>query len=108
MDDMKIEVLVVPSRAHESATVEDTRTALDDIGLGSVDFTVVDVDSQQAADSHRFVGSPSIYVDGADIFREPDRPASVACRIYPGGGGVPDLRDLRQALKRAAAVSASR
>ena len=69
MDDMKIEVLVVPSCAHEVGDGRDTQNcpSLNDIGLGSVDFTVVDVDSREAADSHRFVGSPSIYFDGADI-----------------------------------------
>ena len=93
---------------HEAAAIGTLRTALDDIGLGSVGFAVEVVDSQDEADSRRFVGSPTICVDGADVFPEPDRPASIACRIYRGSGGVPDLRDLRQALKRAAALSAAR
>jgi len=32
----------------------------------------------------------------------PGQQASVSCRIYPGTGGLPDLRALRKALKRAA------
>jgi hypothetical protein len=108
MDGMRIELLVVPDCPHEAAAVESLTTALDDIKLGAVGFAVRVIDSQDEADRRHFVGSPTICIDGADVFPEPDRPTSIACRIYPGAGGVPDLRDLRQALKRAAAVSTSR
>lgn len=108
MDGMRIELLVVPQCPHEAAAVDVLTTALDDIGLGSVGYTVTVINSQEAADRRHFVGSPTICVDGQDVFSEPDRAASVACRVYPGAGGVPGLRDLRQALKRAAALTATR
>lgn len=106
MDSMRIELLVVPECAHESAAAGVLTTALADVGLGSVGFTVVVIDSQEDADRRQFIGSPTICVDGEDVFPEPGRPASVACRLYPGQGpGAPELRDLRQAVKRAAALS---
>lgn len=109
MNGMKVELLVVPECPHESSAAEVLTQALADVGLGSVGFTVIVIDSQETADRRRFIGSPTICVDGEDVFPEPGRPASVACRVYPGiPAGVPELRDLRQALKKAAAVSTSR
>lgn len=105
---MKVEMLVVPGCPHESAAAEVLTAALRDIGLGALGYTVRVIDSQDTAEQRHFVGSPTICMDGLDIFAEPDRPAALACRIYPGGTGVPELRDLRQALKEAAAVSTSR
>lgn len=106
---MRIELLVVPGCPHESAAAGVLTQAMADIGLGSVGFAVTVIDSQRAAARRQFIGSPTICVDGADVFPEPGRPASFACRIYPGGQlGVPELRDLRQALKRAAAVATTR
>jgi hypothetical protein len=46
-------------------------------------------------------------VGGRDLFDEPGRPPAVACRIYPGGP-LPSLRELRRALKEAAAALAPR
>lgn len=105
---MDIELLVVPDCPNEARAAALLRSALDDIGLGSVDYTVIVIDTQDAAERRHFVGSPTISVDGEDIFAEPERPSSVACRVYPGPSGVPELRDLRQALKRAAAETVPR
>ncbi len=105
---MDIELLVVPDCPHEASTAELLRTALDDVGLGAMGFAVTVIDSQEEAEARHFVGSPTICLDGADVFPHPDQPASIACRLYPGADGVPDLRDLRQALKRAAAASVAR
>lgn len=106
MDSMRIELLVVPDCAHESAAAEVLTTALTVVGLGSVGFTVRVIDSQEDADRCHFIGSPTICVDGKDVFPEPGHPASIACRLYPGRrAGAPELGDLEQALQRAAALS---
>jgi hypothetical protein len=82
--------------------------ALVDVGLGPVGYTISVINSQADAEVRHFICSPTICVDGEDAFPEPKRPASVSCRIYPGTRGVPELRNLRQALKRAAGSPASR
>lgn len=106
MRGMRIELLVVSDCPHESAAAELLTQALADVGLGSAGFTVTVIDSLEDADRRHFIGSPTICVEGGDVFPEPGRPASVACRVYAGlGAGVPELRDLRQALKRAAAMA---
>ncbi|MEO5709387.1 MAG: hypothetical protein ABIQ59_06165 [Nocardioidaceae bacterium] len=105
---MDIELLVVPDCPHEAGAAELLRTALDDVGLGASGVAVDVVHSQEEAEARYFVGSPTFCLDGADVFPEPDQPAALACRLYPGARGVPELRDLRQALKRAAAASMTR
>ena len=52
-----------------------------------------------------FIGSPTVLIDGQDPFASPGQWPSLACRIYQnpnGPSGIPDLRQLRQALKQAA------
>jgi len=108
MDGVRVELLVVPDCPHQAAAVDVLSRALDDVGLGSVGYTVTLIDSQEDAERRRFIGSPTICVDGEEVLPDPARPASVACRTHPGQAAVPELRDLRQALKRAAASSMSR
>lgn len=105
MGGMRIELLVVADCPHESAAVAVLTTALSDIGLGSVGFTVTVIESQHDAELRHFIGSPTICVDGADVFPQPELPAAIACRRYPGRAGVPELGEVRQALRRAAALS---
>jgi len=99
---MRIELLVVADCPHEAAAAAVLTTALEEIGLGSSGFDVTIIDTQAEADRRHFIGSPTVCVNGEDVFPEPDRPASLACRLYPGTEGTPGLRELRQALKRAA------
>ena len=107
MDGMRIELLVVSDCPHEAAAAQLLTSALEDVGLGSVGYTLTIIDTQADADQSHFIGSPTFSVDSQDLFPEPGRDPSVACRIYPNAGGLPELRDLRQALKRAAAESAA-
>ena len=65
-----------------------------------------EVESQSVADELHFLGSPTFTVEGRDLSDEPGRPAALACRIYPEGHALPSLRDLRRALKEAAAAPA--
>ena len=101
---MEIELLVIPDCPNEAAAVDLITTALRDTGVrANVARTIISTDDQ--AQSRAFAGSPTILLNGSDPFPSPGAPVALACRIYPtseGLRGVPDLRDLRQALKRAA------
>lgn len=105
---MRIELVVVRDCPHEAAAAVLLRRALDDIGLGSRSVEVVVVESPSVAEEMHFLGSPAFMVEGRDLFDEPRRRAAVACRIYPGGQPLPGLRELRRALKEAAAALTSR
>lgn len=92
MGGMRIELLVVPGCAGEATAVALLTTALDDIGLGSVGFAVTIIESQQEADGRHFIGSPTFYIDGEDVFPEPGRPASIGQAGVEAGGrrvGIP-------------------
>lgn len=59
------------------------------------------VDTDDDAQLHRFCGSPSIHIDGRDLFADDDAPVGLSCRIYQtpdGPAGSPTLEQLRGAL----------
>jgi hypothetical protein len=102
-----VELLVIPECPNEGAAAELLRRALDDVGLTQVPFRTHVVESERDAERLSFVGSPTVRIDGEDPFAESRRPVGLACRVYVTDGvrrGVPDLRRLRQALKRHADV----
>ncbi|HEY5878823.1 MAG TPA: hypothetical protein VIU11_07925 [Nakamurella sp.] len=102
---MDVELLVVRECPNEAGAARLLRTALDDIGLPDKDFDTTVVVSHSDAERRGFTGSPAFFVDGIDLFREPGRPAGLSCRLYRSSdrlGGVPDLVELRRALKSAA------
>lgn len=107
-EQMNVELLVAPDCPQEEPAAALLRSALDDIGLHSVRFEVTVIDSLESAQRRGFVGSPTILLDGVDPFATPGQPASVSCRLYAGPDGLPEIRDLRQALKRAAFEGARR
>lgn len=102
---IKIELLVVPDCPNEADAAELITTAAADTGVQATVTRIVIATLGQARE-RGFVGSPTILLNGADPFAQPDAAVALACRLYStpdGARGVPTLRDLRQALKRVAA-----
>jgi hypothetical protein len=66
-----------------------------------VEFVEVEVVDEAAAERLGFIGSPTIRVDGADLFPA-DEPPSLSCRVYRLADGrfspTPDPGALRGAL----------
>jgi len=61
------------------------------------------VDTPEEAERVRFRGSPSIIVDGVDVFADPDAPVGLSCRMFQtpdGMAGSPTLTQLREVLQR--------
>lgn len=59
------------------------------------------VETVEEAERVGFRGSPSIQVDGVDVFAEPDDGVGLSCRVYrtpDGPAGAPTLDQLRAAL----------
>jgi hypothetical protein len=80
------------------------RLALDRIG-GSSTVTFVPVDTDTQAEALGFPGSPTITVDGVDLFPNGPRATGLNCRVYPtatGMAGVPEVTDLVTALRERA------
>lgn len=59
------------------------------------------VETMEEAERVGFHGSPSILVDGVDVFAEPGARVGLSCRIYrtpDGPAGAPTLEQFRAAL----------
>ena len=59
------------------------------------------VDTLEEAERVGFHGSPSILVDGVDVFAGPDAGVGLSCRVYrtpEGLAGAPTMEQLRAAL----------
>jgi hypothetical protein len=73
-----------------------------------VEVRVIDIPDQQAAEQARFLGSPTIRVDGRDVELGADRCVEYicSCRLYQGQHslrGLPEEAWVRQALQDAQA-----
>jgi len=61
------------------------------------------VDTPEEAERVRFRGSPSILVNGVDVFASADAPVGLSCRVYQtstGPSGSPTIDQLRDVLTR--------
>ena len=90
--------------SHPQA-LADLRAAMTELGLDPDAVVVREVDTDERAERARFVGSPTIRIDGADIQDPGDEPAALTCRVYHRRDGrvspVPDPADVRDALRNA-------
>ncbi len=82
--------------------------ALAELGLGDARVERREMRDEEAAERERFVGSPTLRVDGRELFPPPaDEPAGLTCRVYRLRDGrfspTPHPADLRDALRAAAA-----
>jgi hypothetical protein len=102
LDQVEVELLYWEGCPSHPAALADLRAALGD----EVPVTVREVVSEAQAVAERFPGSPTIRVNGQDLFPS-DAPPSLTCRIYrlPDGrySPTPDPGLLREALRRAQA-----
>ena len=102
---MDIELLVVAECPHAVPAHQLITTAVADARV-QANITRTVITSEQHAKERGFTGSPTILLNGADPFAQPDARVALSCRLYPtprGFSGVPALRDLRQAINRVAA-----
>ena len=74
-------------------------------GIDPESIDVREVQTDQDAEGERFVGSPTIRIDGRDLQPPGDEPMGLTCRIYRLRDGrvspLPDRDDLRDRLRRA-------
>lgn len=77
-------------------------------GLDPEQLEVREVGTDMEAQRERFVGSPTIRIDGRDVQDPGEEPAGLTCRVYRLRDGrispLPDRADLRDALRSASAA----
>ncbi|KQV63437.1 alkylmercury lyase [Nocardioides sp. Root122] len=75
--------------------------ALRMLGRDGSDVEYVRVETAEVADELKFLGSPTIRIDGADPFASGGESVGLACRVYatPGGlAGSPTTAQLLEVL----------
>jgi hypothetical protein len=101
---MRVELLWWEGCPSYPETLADLHRSLAEEGVDT-EVEMVEVLSDGQARTERFPGSPTIRIDGADIFPCPDtEPYSLTCRLYRLRDGrpspTPDPDDLREAIRR--------
>ncbi len=84
--------------------IADERLAVVLAGRPDVTLTRHLVESAEEAERRGFHGSPSILVDGIDVFADEDAAVGLSCRVYrtpDGPAGAPTVEQLRAAIASA-------
>jgi hypothetical protein len=102
-----VEVLTVAGCPNHDAAIALVHRVCAELG-SNAEIRVMDIPDQQAAEQARFLGSPTIRVDGRDVEPGADRGVEYICdcRLYQGQHslrGLPEEAWLRQALQAAQA-----
>lgn len=102
----QVELLYWSGCPSHPRALADLREAMEQEGLDADAIAVREVDSEEQAERERFVGSPTIRIDGRDIRPSgPDEPYGLTCRVYSRRNGrispTPDPEDVREALRAA-------
>jgi hypothetical protein len=102
----QVELLFWDGCPSHPQALEELRAAMIAVGLDPDAVAVREVGTDGAAEGERFVGSPTIRVDGADVVPPgDDEPVGLTCRVYRLRDGryspTPDPADLREALETA-------
>jgi hypothetical protein len=103
---MKVELLWWDGCPSHPEARADLETVLREEGLDPGILVSREVTSDEQAAQERFLGSPTIRIDGRDALPVPEvEPFSLTCRVYRLRDGrpspVPDSDDLRDAIRRA-------
>ena len=106
---MKVEVLYFDGCPTYGAAVKTLRKVLADEGV-QAEVELVAVKTDKDARSLRFPGSPTIRVDGRDLFPAPEREDwRLGCRVYTtpeGLRGSPTAEMFEEALTKMGAAGA--
>ena len=102
---MRVELLYWSGCPSHQQALRDLRDALAECGADPDAVIVREISTEGAAQTERFVGSPTIRIDGVDVQPPRDEPTGLSCRVYRRRDGrvspTPDPADLRDALHAA-------
>ena len=96
-----IELLHIADCPNSGETLRRLQRAVDNTMTISTPIKSILIDSAETAAQLLFAGSPTILVDGVDLFPTDGRTNDLACRIYPtpnGMAGAPTQQQIEAAL----------
>ena len=98
-----VQLLFFEGCPHRRLADERLEEALRLVGLEDLEVEHLLVSTAQEAQQRRFVGSPTILVDGQDHFLEEGAAVGLSCRLYrtsEGASGAPSVGQLTEVLRR--------
>ena len=102
---MRVELLWWDGCPSHPQALRELREVLRSEGLDPDMVEQRHIDSDEQAERERFLGSPTILVDGRDVVPADEEPVGLACRVYRLRDGrpspTPDPADVRDAVRRA-------
>jgi hypothetical protein len=106
--EIKIEILYFAGCPNHEPTVDRVQEVLRGLEL-EAEVHEVAVETVDEAERHRFIGSPSVRVNGLDVELDARERSDfgLGCRLYRGGG-VPPKELLAEALRAVARESKPR
>lgn len=99
---MKLEILYFDGCPNWQEAGARVRAAATAAGKPDVEIGYWRIASDAEAAAAPFAGSPTILVDGADVFDDVVPVTELACRVYPteaGLAGLPTIEQLANALR---------
>lgn len=101
---MHVELLYWSGCPSHPRALAELREAMAALGLDPGTIAVREVPTETDAARERFVGSPTIRIDGSDVQPPGNEPVGLTCRVYHRRDGrispTPDPADIRDALAR--------
>ena len=98
---MNVTLLYFDGCPNWQRTDANLTTLADEIGF---ELERHQVETDEDAQRLRFRGSPTVLIDGADVFALGDEPIGLSCRMYQtdhGLAGAPTVQQLRDVLTAA-------
>jgi hypothetical protein len=106
---MHVELLFWDGCPSHPRALAELQAAMVDLGLDASTVALRAIDTHEQAERERFVGSPTIRIDGVDVRHPGEEPFGLVCRVYHRRDGrvspTPDPADVRDALLAAAAAT---
>jgi hypothetical protein len=102
---MRVELLFWDGCPSHPRALAELRAAMAAAELDPSTVILREVQTDAAATAERFVGSPTIRIDGVDVQPPGEEPFGLTCRVYHRRDGrispTPDPADVREALSAA-------
>lgn len=99
---MSIQILHIEACPNWVEAGDRVREAMRSLGADGIEITPVLLTSSEDARQVRFAGSPTILLDGEDLFPDGQRTSDLACRVYAtstGLAGMPSTQQIIVALE---------
>jgi len=97
---MQVDILYFEGCPNHAPTVARVKQIAADMGL-TIAMREVHITTPEEAQQRRFLGSPTVLINGVDIDPDARQRASygLSCRVYPGVAGLPPDAMIRAALQ---------